>query len=79
MVSCMQLDLDELTLSCAVLQGMLYSCQDSDGNIFESSYVLAAGQQITKDWCEDATLQVNTSAYHATINVSVPAYTPDRR
>lgn len=56
----------------------MYSCQDPSGQLYDSDYVLPPGQHINRDWCVNSSLQVTESAYHAGINVSVPAYTPAR-
>jgi hypothetical protein len=73
-------EFDEGTLFVfVVLQGRLYSCQDLQGNLLHSEYVLPEGQFITRQWCEDTAAQVTTSAYHSAINVTVPAYTIERR
>eukprot|EP00882_Tetradesmus_deserticola_P033810 GHRQ01038657.1.p1 GENE.GHRQ01038657.1~~GHRQ01038657.1.p1 ORF type:complete len:184 (+),score=57.40 GHRQ01038657.1:62-613(+) len=60
-------------------QGRLYSCQDPDGSLLRAEYVLPRGQHITREWCEDTATRVTSSAYHSAINVTVPAYTPERR
>jgi hypothetical protein len=57
----------------------MYSCQGPDGKLLHSEYVLPQGQYITREWCEGTAVQVTTSAYHSAINVTVPAYTPERR
>lgn len=59
-------------------QGALYGCQDSSGQLYDSDYVLPAGQHITRDWCLNSSLQVKWSAYHDSINVTIPPYTPQR-
>jgi hypothetical protein len=64
---------------CVMMQGRLYSCQDLNGNFLHSEYVLPQGQYITREWCEDAAAQVTTPAYHSVVNVTLPAYTPQRR
>lgn len=61
-----------------LLAGRLYSCQDADGNMFDADYVLPPGQQITREWCENSSLQITTSAYHVGINATLPPYTPQR-
>jgi hypothetical protein len=58
------------------LQGLLHSCQDADGVPVDPDYVLPPGQQLTRQWCTNDSLVVESSAYHAVINVSVPPYTP---
>jgi hypothetical protein len=60
-------------------QGAMRSCQDSSGRLLDAAYVLPAGQPITRAWCEDGSVQVSSSAYHSRLNVSLPAYTPDKQ
>lgn len=69
---------DGLCCICCLLQGSMYSCQNPSGQPFDAEYVLPAGQHITRDWCLNSSLQVTTSAYHSSINITVPPYTPQR-
>lgn len=55
----------------------MYGCQDASGQLFDADYVLP-GQHITRDWCLNSSLEVTTSAYHSSINVTMPPYTPQR-
>jgi hypothetical protein len=56
----------------------MYSCQATDGSLYDADYVLPAGEQISRDWCVNSSLQVTTSSYHSSINVTFPPYTPQR-
>jgi hypothetical protein len=56
----------------------MYNCQDASGQLYDADYVLPPGQYITRDWCVNSSLAVTTSAYHSSINVTIPAYTPPR-
>lgn len=55
----------------------MYGCHDATGQLYDADYVLPAGY-ITRDWCLNSSLVVTTSAYHSSINVAIPPYTPDR-
>jgi hypothetical protein len=56
----------------------MYNCQDASGQLYDADYVLPPGQYITRDWCVNSSLAVTTSAYHSSINVTIPPYTPQR-
>ena len=56
----------------------MYGCQNASGQLFDADYVLPAGQTITRDWCLNDSLEVTSSAYHSSINVTMPPYTPRR-
>lgn len=60
------------------LQGAMYSCQAPDGSLYDADYVLPPGEHISLTWCLNGSLQVTTSAYHSSINVTIPPYTPQR-
>ena len=59
--------------SCRALQGAFWRCLDEQGGVLDPYYLLPAGQSISSEWCRRGVASISTSAYHAALNVSLPA------
>lgn len=51
---------------------MFWSCIDEEGNTLDPYYYLPAGHAMTQQWCQQGSVAITTSAYHAALNVSLP-------
>jgi hypothetical protein len=53
-------------------QGLFWGCVDGEGNMLDPYYYMPSGQSMTQQWCQQGSVAITTSAYHAALNVSLP-------